>query len=93
MAVCPGNSEAHFLRGELQRRRTSGQSPAQAIEAYQRAIDLDRGFSPAYRELGVLHFKMGRMQRARNYFETYLALAPHAEGSEFIRGYLQLCDN
>lgn len=87
----PDDPRAYFLEGELYRLQSSGGGVPEAMRAYQQAIRLDRSFAPAYRELGVAHFKLGEKKRAGALFETYLALTPQGEGSEYIRGYLKSC--
>ena len=41
--------------------------------------------------LGFIHFKAGHLKEARRFFENSLALAPHADENDYIRGYLRLC--
>ena len=84
---------AYFLTGEVQRRLAFDKRAQDAIMAYSKAILLDQSFAPAYRELGVVHFKLGQRKTAKKFFETYLSLAPQAESSDYIRGYLSLCSN
>lgn len=89
LSVMPGDPRAHYMLGEIQSRGSRGTD--QALATYQQAISLDRSFAPAYRAIGLIHFKEGRLRQARRYFETSLALAPQALENEYIRGYLQLC--
>lgn len=91
LAVCPDDPRAHFLHGQVQQRSSSGERIKKAITAYEKAIALDQRYAPAYRELGVVHFKLGQLQTARHFFKTYLALAPQAESSDYVREYLKLC--
>ncbi len=94
MAACTDDPQAYFLQGELRRQGSTGGEKSQAaIRSYRAAIRLDQKFAPAYRELGVVHFKLGQRKEARQFFETYLTLAPQGEGSDYIRGYLKLCAN
>lgn len=93
LRVYPDDPQAHFLRGEVQRRQPKIDRLQMAIQSYQKAIDLDQGFAPAYRELGVVQFKMGNLTAARRHFKTYLSMAPQATGSDYIKGYLKLCGN
>lgn len=93
LSVRPDDPGAYYLRGEARRRNTSGAKVQLAIRAYEKAIRLDREFAPAYRELGVVYLKMGQRQRARQFFETYLAMAPQDGGGDYVRGYLNLCGN
>ncbi len=92
LAVKANDPQAYYLRGEIERQRLAD-NEEQAAAFYQKAIDMNHAFAPAYRALGVIHFKAGRTQVARRYFETGLALAPQAQENEYIRGYLHLCPN
>ncbi|MEJ2040543.1 MAG: M48 family metalloprotease, partial [Desulfosarcinaceae bacterium] len=76
--VCPVDAEILFIRGELLRRGKVNSGAEAAIEAYQQAIGLDRDFAPAYRALGMMHYKQGRKNRAKSYFEHFLALSPNS---------------
>jgi beta-barrel assembly-enhancing protease len=89
LSVRPDDARAHYMLGEIQSRGSRGTD--QALAAYRQAIRLDRSFAPAYRAIGLIHFKEGRLRQARRYFETSLALAPQAQENEYIRGYMQLC--
>gem|GEM_PF-5637642 len=89
IAIRADDPQAYYLQGDIAYR--SGKRSDLTISSFQKAIDLDRSFIPAYRALGFMHFKAGRLQDARSYFETSLALAPHADENDYIRGYLQLC--
>ena len=91
MAFGVAEPEAYFLRGELQRHASTTSATQEALKAYQQAILIDHAFAPAYRELGVVHFKLGHMKKARRFFETFLDLTPQGEGNQFVRGYLNLC--
>lgn len=89
LSIVPHDPLAHYLQGEIQSR--NAQHMDRALSAYERAIGLDGTFAPAYRAIGVIHFKAGRLATARDYFETSLLIAPLDAESEYIRGYIQLC--
>lgn len=89
LAVRPDDARALYLRGKA-RSRMERDSDSALVD-YQEAIGLDRGFAPAYQAIGIIHFKAGRLQLARRYLETSLALAPQARDNAFIEGYLKLC--
>jgi beta-barrel assembly-enhancing protease len=93
LALKPDNAHAYYLKGEILRRRNDGGDDAknQCIGSYQRALKIDPEFPLAHRALGELHFKAGRFQTAKHYFEAFLSLAPQDDSSEFIRGYLRQC--
>jgi beta-barrel assembly-enhancing protease len=89
VSLVPHDPLGHYLQGEIQSRKA--QNPERALCAYERAIGLDCTFAPAYRAIGAIHFKAGRLARARDYFETSLLVAPFDNETEYIRGYIQLC--
>lgn len=49
-----------------------------AIANYQRAIQLDPSFPPAYHNLGMAHLAIGQKREAAGYLQTYLSLRPNA---------------
>ncbi len=90
LAIVTDNPQAHFIMGEVFLRKSKRDLQG-AIDAFQRAIELDRKFLPAYRALGVLYLKEGHRSVARQFFEHHLAVAPEAPENSYIKGYLQLC--
>lgn len=52
--------------------RPAGGSPAAALEAFDRAIALDSGFAPAYMHSLRLAFRVGDVERARRYAQSYV---------------------
>jgi len=95
LALKPENAHAYYLKGEILRRRNDGGDDAKnkCIGSYKKALKIDPEFPLAHRALGELHFKAGRFQTARPYFEAFLSLAPQDDSSEFIKGYLRQCQN
>lgn len=91
LALKPDNARAHFLRGEVLRRRNDGDDKNQCIGPYLMALKIDPEFPMAHRALGELHYKAGRFQTAKPYFEAFLSLAPQDDAIPFIKGYLQQC--
>jgi predicted Zn-dependent protease len=91
LALKPDEAGAHYLKGEILRRRNDGDGQRQCIGSYLKALKIDPGFPPAHRALGELHFKAGRFQAAKPYFEAFLSLAPQDGAREFIKGYLRQC--
>jgi predicted Zn-dependent protease len=86
-------ARAHFLKGEILRRRSHGVGKNQSIGYYEKALSIDPKFPPAQRALGELHFKAGRYRVAKQYFEAFLSLAPQDDDArEYIKGYLRQCD-
>jgi len=51
-----------------------------AVECWQRCLELDRGFGPAYFQLGIIAQESGESQKAADYFGRALELNPHSSG-------------
>ena len=51
-----------------------GRALPAAIPCFDRAIELDANYAPAYRELGQLYQLAGRFAQSKEYFEKYLSL-------------------
>lgn len=93
LALKPDNARAHYLKGEILRRGNDGNGNSQCIGSYLKALKIDPEFPSAHRALGELHYKAGRYQTAKPYFETFLSLAPQDGAREFIKGYLRQCQD
>ena len=91
LALKPDDARAHYIKGEVLRRRNDGDGKNQCIGSYLKALKIDPAFPSAHRALGELHFKAGRFQTAKPYFEAFLSLAPQDGAIEFIKGYLRQC--
>jgi serine/threonine-protein kinase len=59
--------------------------PAVSLEAFTRAIALDPGFAPPYEHMPALLLSLGRVEEARRYAATYLALDPTSPHRSNIR--------
>jgi predicted Zn-dependent protease len=89
LAVAPNDAKAHFYLGELYRKqRKDATDVEQAIAAYQRAAACDPSYAEPHRGLGLLYYVSGRKAEARQAFERYLELKPHAEDRQQVREYL-----
>lgn len=89
----PDDAGAYYLKGEISRRRNAGDGKNQCIGSFLKALEIDPQFPLAHRALGEVHFKAGRYQAAKPYFEAFLSLAPQDHVSEYIKGYLRQCQN
>jgi predicted Zn-dependent protease len=92
LAVAPTDAKAHFYLGELYRKqRRSPADVEQAIASYQKAAEHDPSYpEPQYR-LGLLYYLYYRSDKkaeARQAFERYLELKPHADDRQQVREYL-----
>jgi predicted Zn-dependent protease len=90
LAVAPTDAKAYFYLGELYRKQRKDPSDvAQAIAAYQRAADNDPSYPEPQRSLGLLFYVSGQKAEARQAFERYLELKPHADDRQQLREYLR----
>ncbi len=87
------DARAYYLKGEILRRQNHDDGNHRAVDYYEQAIEIDPGFATAQRALGELHFKAGRYQAAKSYFEAFLSLNPRDDAREYIKGYLRLCQD
>ena len=93
LEVKPDDAGAYYLKGEILRRRNTGDGKNQCVQSYLMALKIDPKFPLAHRALGEVYFKAGRYQAAKPYFEAFLSLAPQDHVSEYIKGYLRQCQN
>jgi predicted Zn-dependent protease len=89
LAVAPTDAKAHFYRGELYRRqRRAPTDVALAVQAYQKAAEHDPSYPDPQRSLGLLYYTTGQKTEAKQAFERYLELKPHADDRQQVREYL-----
>jgi tetratricopeptide (TPR) repeat protein len=87
--VAPADAKAHFYLGELYRKQRKAPSDVeQAIAAYQKAAENDPSYPEPQRGLGLLYYLSGKKAEARQAFERYLELKPHADDRQQVREYL-----
>jgi TPR repeat protein len=90
LAVAPTDAKAYFYLGEIYRKQRKDPSDvARAIVAYQRAADNDPSYPEPQRSLGLLYYVSGQKAEARQAFERYLELKPHADDRQQLREYLR----
>jgi predicted Zn-dependent protease len=87
----PENARGHYLLGELYRQRGEPGDGYRALGHYDRAIVSDPFFPEPRKAAGLLHFKQGRAQAARTYFQSALDLSPQSNDNAYIRSYLTQC--
>lgn len=73
LAVNPGNAAAEFILGEIARRAADWNT---AIQHFQRASELDAGFSEAYLARGMSLAGAGRFAEAIPPLERYVKMQP-----------------
>ena len=93
LASKPEDARAYYLKGEILRRQNGSEGDNPCIVSYEKALKIDPAFPLAHRALGELHYKAGRYQLAKPYFEAFLSLAPQDDAREYIKGYLRQCQN
>ena len=87
----PNHARGHFLLGEVLRQRNEAEEVPQALAHYFQAIAADPSLPEPYKAIGLIHLKKGQARSARGFFESALALAPHAHDNDYIRSYLTQC--
>jgi predicted Zn-dependent protease len=89
IGLAPADAKAYFYLGELYRKQRRGPADIeQAIAAYQQATACDSAYAEPQRSLGLLYYTTGKRAEARQAFEQYLKLRPHAEDRQQVREYL-----
>ena len=89
LAVVPTNAKAHFYLGELYRKQRKDPADVEhAITAYRNAAEHDPSYPEPQRSLGLLYYTRGQKAEARQAFERYLELKPHADDRAQVREYL-----
>jgi predicted Zn-dependent protease len=83
------NCKAHYALAELFRQRGVEGDAERAEKEYQTAIDLEPGYAEAHRGIGLLFYKKGRSEQAREHFKKYLELNPVAKDRAYIEQYLR----
>jgi beta-barrel assembly-enhancing protease len=89
LAVAPTDAKAYFYLGELYRKQRKEPSDVErAVAAYQKAAEHDPSYPEPQRSLGLLYYISGQKAEARQAFERYLELKPHADDRQQLREYL-----
>jgi predicted Zn-dependent protease len=89
IALEADNCKAHFALAELFRQRGLEGDLERAETEYQMAIVLEPQFADPHRGMGLLYYKGGRIDLAREHFKKYLELNPGAKDRAYIEQYLQ----
>jgi predicted Zn-dependent protease len=89
IALEANNCKAHFVLAELFRQRGLGGDPERAETEYQIAIVLEPQFAEPHRGIGLLYYKRGRTDLAREHFKKYLELNPRAKDRAYVEQYLR----
>ena len=84
LALDPRRPGVHFRLGRVllsrsQRATSDGGDEAEALKEFQQELELDPTHANAAYEIGEIHRKAGRLDNAREYFETALKHYPEFE--------------
>jgi beta-barrel assembly-enhancing protease len=81
--------EASYYLGEAYRLRSEEGDLEKAEREYTLSLELSPKFAPAYRALGLVHYKRGQKAQAAPLFRRYIELAPNAPDRGYIEAYLK----
>jgi predicted Zn-dependent protease len=73
----------------LKDKETKEEKRQKAIEYYQKAIETDPGFPLPYKAVGILYFKEGEKDKARERLTKYLELSADGQDAAYVKGYLE----
>lgn len=77
LALQPDAADLYYYKGEAYRLL---ENTNQALKSYQRALELDKAFAPAYLGMGRIAASSNRIAEAQNYFQKAISLdAGYAE--------------
>ena len=94
--LTPNDPVAHYLTGQIAEKRMAETKDRaagdreldRALQAYDRAMQLDAHYADPYRAIGILRLKNGDKDKARTAFERYLELRPDAPDAQQVKDYL-----
>jgi predicted Zn-dependent protease len=88
--IYENDPHALYLKGKIEQYRQPDNILV-AAAYYQKAVDIKHDFASAHLALGMMHYKAGKLQVARKYFEKGLELAPDNQQNAYIRQYIKRC--
>jgi predicted Zn-dependent protease len=89
LEVEPQSARGHYCLGELYRQRSEEGDREKAEEEYRLAARYDPSYPEPHKMLGLIYYKEGQWEEAREELELYLSLAPDAQDRGYIEQYLQ----
>jgi beta-barrel assembly-enhancing protease len=90
IAIVPDDARGYALLGEVLRQKGEKEDMERAKESFMKAIDLDPSYPEPSRGLGLIYYKEGEKDLAREYLDQYLFLAPDASERGFIAEYMKI---
>lgn len=90
MLLADGNApgEVLYYKGELYRRRAKDGDEAMALGYYHQACETAGTPPEAFRAVGLMRWRNGEKESAREYFRRYLHVRPDAGDRDMIKSYL-----
>ncbi len=92
LKINPDDANAYSLLGDIFSQRGNEGDTGKAKEYYQKSISKDLSCPSSYKGIGLIHYKLGNKQLAKEFFEQYLVLLPHAFDREYIEMYINQCN-
>jgi predicted Zn-dependent protease len=89
LAGSEGDPKGHYVLGEVYRQKGEEGSVEKACGEYRRAIELNPSYPDPYRSLGMIHYKQGNKDIAREHLGKYLTLAPQAQDRGYVEQYMK----
>lgn len=80
--------EVLYYKGELHRRRGKDGDESIALGFYHEACEASGAPPEAFRSVGLMRWRRGEKEQAREYFRRYLHVKPDAGDREMITNYL-----
>ena len=76
--------QLHYFQGELYRIRDEEGDKKKAFDSYMEAVKTSNSPPETHREIGLLHYKAKKKEKAREHFYKYIQLNPTAVDKEMI---------
>jgi len=91
LAIKQNDAKAYCLLGEIYRQKAEKGDFEKAKEHYQKAISIDPSYPDSHKGMGLIHYKQGEKELAKNSLEQYLSLSPQAIDRAYIEEYIKQC--
>jgi tetratricopeptide (TPR) repeat protein len=91
LKINPQDARAYCLLGDICRQRGEKDDIQSAKEHYQKAMSIDSSYSPPYRGLGLIYYKLREPSNAQKFLESYLSACPEAMDRAYIQEYIERC--
>ncbi len=96
LSIAPNDALAYLYVGDLHRLRAQRARGAadrdelarRALVAYERSASLEPDLVEVARQMGLLYYQQGQLDRAREAFTRYLARSPDAPDAPRVKEYL-----